>query len=65
MTIMASVSRAVQEPAALAVPVTGRAPAGRSLIARVPNSGMYAPPTDLATDAGHLVQGHWRGSCGL
>jgi hypothetical protein len=44
MTIMASASRAVQEPAALAIPVTGPAPAGRSLIAHMPNSGMYAPP---------------------
>jgi hypothetical protein len=44
MTIMASASRAVQEPAALAVPVIGPAPAGRSLIAHMPNSGMYAPP---------------------
>ena len=48
MTIMASASRAVQEPAALAIPVTGPAPAGRSLIAHMPNSGIYAPPAGTA-----------------
>ncbi len=48
MTITPSASRAVHEPAALGVPVTGPgSAAGRSLIAHTPYSGIYAPPASL------------------
>jgi len=44
MTTIAAASRVVQELSALAIPVTGPAPAGRSPMAHMPNSGIYAPP---------------------